>query len=134
MDIAFTKPDSSMKEIPLELTGGVLKGIELLGQRVILALCTNISGVLRGSEGSTLGNTLGSVLVTEDSAYMALGTAISVISESLREDEDRYDDSEKLGSIIIDSVSIDTDRLVFTITVTNALGGTVSTSGEAYVL
>ena len=134
MDIAFTKPDDSMKEIPLELTGGVLRGVELLGQRVILALCTNISGVLRGSEGSTLGNTLGSVLVTEDSAYMALGTAISVISEALREDEDRYDDSEKLGSIIIDSVSIDTDRLVFTITVTNALGGTVSTSGETYVL
>ena len=131
MDIAITNPTEKMDEAVMSLTGKTLSGVRLLGQRVLIALLTNISGVLRRNEGSTLSNTLGSIQVVESLVRMAIGTAVSSIQTDLHEDDEMYSDEDILGDIYIDDVTVEsTGRIIFTISVTNRAGESETVSGE----
>lgn len=123
IDIDITTNLDALGASTLEPTGGVVSGVRLLAQRVLVVFMTNISDILRYSEGSSFINGFGSSQVSTDYISLLVSSALAdtrmVVINSTPEDSPS---DEKLQNISIHDIQVQADKAIITLTVTSESG------------
>ena len=130
-DLNITNPHGSSGAVQFTVSPTPVSGIQLLGQRVLIILLTNVSEELRDLEGSTFNNIFSSGSYGDDYAYMMLYSAIYRTMEVLKADTTEYPDSETLMDIDVTEVQATGDTVEFTITVYNKEGESTQVASQA---
>lgn len=100
--------------------GGVVTGIRLLAQRIVIIFLTKYDDLLRQNEGTGLLGNIGSGQVSLSYAGLIMTSAIASVIEILNDStDDTTPDSERISDLRIQDIRLEGDRILFDLYVTN---------------
>lgn len=122
MDIGIVMNRGTNSPIEFDLSGEKVSGIELLAQRVLVILLTNVNEVLRSSEGSSFIRTYGNTQSSSEFVSLIFASALSDVINIIKKDNSSDDPSEILADATATVISVSEGSVQFNLNVYSASG------------
>lgn len=133
MDIGIVMNRGTNSPIEFDLSGKKISGIELLAQRVLVILLTNVNEVLRSSEGSSFIRTYGNTQSSSEFVSLIFASALSDVINIIKKDNSSDDPSEVLADATATVISVSEGSVQFNLNVYSASGEVSQISTSAGV-